>query len=63
MNVVELSFQRSEDCRVIAFLDANGLFWGCCLTQVPKEKLVAGSPFMDMSHDPLAILNCVFRES
>ena len=63
MNAVELSFRRPGDCRVLMFPDASDLFWGCCLTQVPKEKLVAGLSFMDMSHEPLAFLSGVFRGS
>ena len=63
MNAVELSFRRSDDCRVSMFPDVSELFWGCCLTQVPKEELVAGLYFMDMSHEPLAFLSSMFRES
>ncbi|CAM9776668.1 unnamed protein product [Ascophyllum nodosum] len=63
MNAVELSFQQPNNCRVLMFPDASDLFWGCCLTQVPKEELVAGSSFMDLSHEPLAFLSGVFRGS
>ena len=63
MDAVELSFRRPDDCRVLMFPDASDLFWGCCLTQVPKEELVAGLSFMDMSHEPLAFLSGVFRGS
>ena len=63
MNVVELSFQRPDDCRVLMFPDASDLFWVGCLTRVPKEELVEGLSFMDMSHDPLAFLSSVFRGS
>ena len=63
MNAVELSFRRPDDCRVLMFPDASDLFWGCCLTQVPKEELVAGLSFMDMSHEPLTFLSGVFRGS
>ena len=63
MNAVELSFRRPDDCRVLMFPDASDLFWGCCLTQVPKEELVAGLSLMDMSHEPLAFLSGVFRGS
>ena len=63
MNAVDLSFRRPDDCRVLMFPDASDLFWGCCLTQVPKEELVAGLSFMDMSHEPLAFLSGVFRGS
>ena len=44
-------------------MDASDLFWGCCLTQLPKEELVAGLSFMDMSHEPLAFLSGMFRRS
>ena len=63
MNAVNLSFRRPDDCRLLMFPDASDLFWGCCLTQVPKEELVAGLSFMDMSHEPLAFLSGVFRGS
>ena len=43
--------------------DASDLFWGCPLTQVSKEELVAGVSFMDMSHEPLPFLSGVFRAS
>ena len=33
------------------------------MTQVPKEELMAGLSFMDMSHEPLAFLSGVFRGS
>ena len=36
MNAVELSIRRPDDCRVLTFLGLSDLFWGCCLTQVPK---------------------------
>ena len=39
---------------MLVFPDASDLLWGCCLTQVPKEELVAGLSFMDMSHEPLS---------
>ena len=45
------------------FPDASDLFGGCFLTQVPKEELVVGLSFMDMSHKPLAFLSGVFRGS
>ena len=45
MNAVDLSFRRPDDCRVLMFPDASDLFWGCCLTQVPKEELVTGLSF------------------
>ena len=45
MNAVELSFRRPDDCRVLMFPDGSDLFWGCCMTQVPKEELVAGLSF------------------
>ena len=61
MNAFELSFQRPDDCRVLMFPDANDLFWGCCLTQLPKEELVAALSFMDMTHELLAFLSGVFR--
>ena len=48
---------------MLTFPDASDLLWGCCLTQVPKEVLVAGLSFMDMSHEPLAFLSGVFRGS
>ena len=54
MNAVELRFRRLDDCRVWMSPNASDLFWGCCLTQVPKEELVAGLSFMDMSHEPRA---------
>ena len=63
MNAVELSFQRPDDCRMLMFLDASDLFWGCCFTQVTKEELVAGLSFMGISHEPLAFLSGVFRGS
>ena len=63
MDAVELSFRRPDDCRVLMFPDASDRFGGCCLTQMPKEELVAGLPFMDMSHEPLAFLSGVFRGS
>ena len=63
MNAVDLSFRRPDDCRVLMFPDASDLFWGRCLTQVPKEELVAGLSFMDMSHEPLAFLSDMFRGS
>ena len=63
MNAVELSFRRPDDCRVLMFPDASDLFWGCCLTQVPKEELVVGLSFMNMSHEPLAFLSGVSRGS
>ena len=63
MNAVELSFRRPDDCRMLMFPDASDLFWGCCLTEVPKEELVAGLSFIDMSHEPLAFLSGVFRGS
>ena len=62
MNAVELSSRRPDDCRVL-FPDASDLFWGYYLTQGPKEKLVAGLSFIDMSHEPLAFLSGVFRGS
>ena len=61
MNAVELSFRRLGDCRALMFPDASYLFWGCCLMQVPKEELVAGLSFMDMSYEPLGFLSDVFR--
>ena len=61
INAVELSFRRPDDCRMLMFPDASDLFWGCCLTQVPKEELV-GSMDM-MSHEPLAFLSGVLRRS
>ena len=63
MYTVELSFRRPDDCRVLMLPDASDLFRGCCLTQVPKEDLVAGLSFMDMNHEPLAFLRGVFRGS
>jgi hypothetical protein len=63
MNAVELSFRRPDDCRVLMFPDASDLLWGCCLTQVPKEELMAGLSFMDMNHELLAFLSGVFRGS
>ena len=63
MNAVELSFRRLNDCRVWMPPDASDLFLRCCLTQVPKEELVAGLSFMDMSHEPLAFLSGIFRGS
>ena len=42
MNAVKLSCWRPDDCRVLMFPDASDLLWGCCLKQVPKEKLGAG---------------------
>ena len=63
MNAVELSFRRPDDCHVVMFPDASDLFLGCCLTQVPKEELVAGLSFMNLSHEPLAFLSGVFRRS
>ena len=63
MNAVELSFRRPDDYRVLVFPNASDLFWGCCLTQVPKEELVAGLSFMDMSHEPYPFLSGVFRGS
>ena len=42
MNAVELSFRCADACRVLMFLDASDLFWGRCLTQVPKGELLAG---------------------
>ena len=63
MNAVELSFRRPDVCRVLMFPDASDLFWGCCLTEMPKEELVAGLYFMTMSHELLAFLNCVLRGS
>ena len=63
MNAVGLSFLRPDDCRVLMFPDASDLFWGCCLTQVPKEELVTGLSFMDISYEPLAFLSGVFRRS
>ena len=63
MNAVELSFRRPDDCRMLMFPDASDLFCVCCLTQVPKEELVAGLSLMDMSHEPLAFLSGVFRGS
>ena len=62
MNAEELSFRRPNDCRVLVFPDASDLFWGCCLTQVPKKELVAGLSPMDMSHEPLAFPSGVFRD-
>ena len=63
MNAVELSFRRPDDCRVLMFPDASDLFWGCCLTQVPKEEPVAELSFMDLNHVPLIFLSGVFRGS
>ena len=63
MNAVELSFRRPDDGRVLMFPGASDLFWRCCLTQVPKEELVAGLSFVDMSHESLAFLSGVFRGS
>ena len=63
MSAVELNFRRPGDCRVLTFPESSDLFWGCCLTQVPKEELVAGLPFMDMSHEPLKFLSGVIRGS
>ena len=63
MDVVELSFRRPDDCRVLMFPDASDRFGRCCLTQMPKEELVAGLPFMDMSHEPFAFLSGMFRGS
>ena len=63
MNAVELSFRRPGDCRLLMFPEACDLFWRCCLTQMPKEELVAGLSFMDMSHEPLPFLSGAFRGS
>ena len=63
MHSEELSFWRPEACRVLMFPDASDLFWGCCLTQVPKEELVQDLGVVDMSHEPLAFLSGAFRGS
>ena len=63
MNAIELSFRRLDDCRVLMFPDTIDLFLGCCLTQVPKEELVAGLSFIGMSDEPLAFLSGVFLGS
>ena len=63
VNAFELSFRRPDDCRVLMFPDASDMFWGCCLTQVPKEELVAQSCSTNMSHEPLTFLSGVFLGS
>ena len=63
MDAVELSFLRPDGCRVLVFPDTSDLFGGDCLTQAPKEELVTGIYFMDMSHESLAFLSGVFRRS
>ena len=61
MNAVEMSLRRPDDCRVLMFPDASDLYWGHCLTQVPKEELLERLSFMDLSHEPLAFLSGAFR--
>ena len=63
MNAAELGFRQPDDCGVLMFPNASDLFWGCCLTQVSKEELVARLYFMNMSHELLDFLSDVFRGS
>ena len=55
-HAVKLAHMKRE-CQVLMFPDASDLFWGCCVTQVPREDMDSGIPVEDMRHEPLRFVS------
>ncbi len=56
----ELSEARVASAHVS---DASDLFWGCCITQVPRGEVQYDVLVEEMSHEPLGFVSGSFRGS